>query len=237
MLELSQDEQPSGSRPTGKSTNRLLTYYTLASDYFALEHLLTKLHRTGLLQPPTPAPPDSRRPSLFTPMFPSLLSHLRSFPRDGKIGQWYSARFFPDLLDKLPSQVYTAVVWSFLLHLTAHLEQDTPSDGKLLSDSVNPSPAVKAAANYLVAFIGTPSNTSDNWDTLVSEVFLVRSKGREVASGLEMRVRVIVAWIGIGGDEVIGAFLDRLIDVWTDAREIRFGLFARLKCEWFQTRS
>src|ERR1700712_4140468 len=45
-------------------------------DLFALEHLITKLHRTGLLQSPRPSSPDSRRPSFFTPMFSSLLAHL-----------------------------------------------------------------------------------------------------------------------------------------------------------------
>ncbi len=231
MLGLSQDDKPSRSSSIAIFLSTLLTYHSLFSDFFVIEHLLIKLHRTGLLQPPSPATPDSRRPSLFTPMFPSLLSHLPSAKEGGENGKWYSPPFFPDLLEKLPSQVYSAIVWSFLLHLTAHMKLDVTPIGHPLPENVSSSPDVKIAANHLQAFIGKASTTSDNWDTLVSEVFLARSKGREDDLGLEMRARVITAWIGMGGDDVIGAFLDRLFDIWTDAKEIRFGLFGRLRCE------
>jgi hypothetical protein len=165
-------------------------------------------------------------------MFPALLQHLATADQGEITNAKYPPAFFPTLMGSLPNQVYAALAWSFLLHLTANitvsdsLERPTPS--------VTPSVEIKAAAAYLSAFLGKPDPHNDTWDQLVSEVILARSKGREDAKGMEARGRVVVAWVGLGGDSAISAFLDRLIEVWTDAKEIRFGLFGRLRCGCLQ---
>ncbi len=197
-------------------------------DSAPLAALITKLHRTGLFQPPSPARIDSRHTTFFTPLFPALLSHLPTTKADGKTGG-YPSGFWPSLLQVLPTPVFVTLAWSFLLHLTAHIPASKGSDLREASRDI------ATAASYLSDMVGPPLPTGLLWQPLLSEVFLTRAKGREDAEGMEARVRVIMAWIGRGEESAWSNFLDRLVEIWSDTKEIKFGLFGRLKCGYSQS--
>lgn len=172
-------------------------------DITALSYIIIRLLRTGLLSPPTPSSAYETRSSFFTPIFPSLLCHLRSpGSKSRDPTRRYPPTFWPRLLIELQESDIAGLGWSFLLHLTQYI----PSASTYVDSYITH--AITALGAFLAPSTrgkGKERRTSEAYEAFV-EGLLARGKGREVGGdeALETRCRVIVGWVAEGGD--VGMF-------------------------------
>lgn len=193
-----------------------------------LRQAYAKLAALGLLTPPTVE--SGPAPAFFQPFLPLALGHLH--PSDGSPLPAYPASFFPSLLLPLPTSTLATLADSLAQHVTfrlasssAPLEPDVPDE------------RVRRAAVVLGEFLGPASVGSDAWAALLQT--LLRSAAGEEVPKVALR-RSIVAWAAGGGSSGgfdAGAWLtrpaarqliDRTMDVWSDPKQIKFGLYGQL---------
>jgi telomere length regulation protein len=148
-----------------------------------------------------------------------------------------------EILDGLDSRTRIGIVHGFFFHLTDRIVL-SQVDGE---PQRKPEVGIKLGADLLIRFFG--SNAVDVKDTIVDTLLpLVISKDKsfDVRSSLQqgsssssssswermgVRARVFVAVVEKQGRALTGTVLKRVMEVWGDEREVRWGLLGRRSCE------
>lgn len=201
-----------------------------------LRPLLVKLQTLGFFR----ASPRSARagaainitdPSFFSTTFPDLLDH--PWDDHGKQGS-----LWPELLFELPRETSSAIIWSFLEHLSSRSGQAI-SPAINLDDIPRPSPSARvvAGADFLNRFLGTAKfcyeTEPDVWQVVLdwalarspSREFSANALGRFDVDGVELRSRILVAWAGQG--KPLESLFEAVIAVWTDEKHVKYASFGR----------
>ncbi|WOO82881.1 DNA replication checkpoint protein tel2 [Vanrija pseudolonga] len=181
-----------------------------------LRQAYAKLAGLGLLTPPTVE--SGPTPAFFPPFLPPALGHLH--PADGSPLPAYPGSFFPAVLLPLPTSTLATLADSLAQHVTFRLA----SPSSPLEPDV-PDERVCRAAVVVAEFLGPASVGSDAWAALLQT--LLRSAAGEEVPKVALR-RSIVAWAAGGGSSAARQLIDRVMDVWSDTKQIKFGLYGQL---------
>lgn len=123
----------------------------------------------------------------------------------------------------LPSSTLSTLINALTTHLSFYL-----------IDPVNPlephkpDERIKRAVQVFQSIVGNPEVGSEAWQAVVQSV--VAKKGKS-SMGLgdwrgHARNRLIVGWIAQGGDVAVKAFIEIIVDTWTDPKYVKFSMFS-----------
>lgn len=164
--------------------------YPFSASHIGLAVVVQRLASIGLLSRKAPEP-QSRQPSFWEPILPSLLSHLHP-PSTSPLAP-YPPRFLPSLFLSLPSSVISPLVGSLIHHLTAE------SDYFEGLDSASPDARVQRAAEVLQLVIGSASLDSEALEAVSTEILATKAFGNDV--NVHAALRMVVTWIANGGED------------------------------------
>ena len=204
------------------------------ADLEKLRHVLERLISLGLVSDrPTAGP--SRSPSLLTPLLPTLLAHLH--PHCSSPFPAYPSSYFPSLILPLPSSTLASFVNSLLDHLTLRL---TSSNADILSPD-QPEERIKRAAVVLELILGPAKSGGEAMEAVVRCTTGTKRIGSSSEDHEHSRARLIVSWIHLSEEngkicsrasrlQLIRSaaivLIDAVMETWTNAKNIRFSLFA-----------
>ncbi|KIR53446.1 telomere length regulation protein [Cryptococcus gattii Ru294] len=189
-------------------------------DVTPLRLVIEKLFNIGLLTSQSPNT-TSRAPSLLFSLLPPLLLHLH--PPSSSPLPPYPPTFLPSVFLPLPSSTLSTLINALTTHLSFYL-----------IDPVNPlephkpDERIKRAVQVFQSIVGNPEVGSEAWQAVVQSV--VAKKGKS-SMGLgdwrgHARNRLIVGWIAQGGDVAVKAFIEIIVDTWTDPKYVKFSMFS-----------
>lgn len=173
-------------------------------------------------------------PSFFSAVMPELLLHLRP-PATSPLKP-YPQGYFPEVFFSLPISVLNSYIASLIQHLSAHLI----SAGTPLRTS-SPDPRIRQAAEMLRGVMGSAEPGGEAWDGVL-QYLIQRKTSSAMAPGDQIQTRIIVAWVGLSGSKSASsavarpsrtdgtasrALINALMDLWTDAKAIRFALYSQ----------
>ncbi|KAL1408560.1 telomere binding protein [Vanrija albida] len=179
-----------------------------------LREAYAKLAGLGLLA--APSAEAGPAPALFPAFLPPALAHLH--PEEGTLPP-YPVGFFPALLLPLPASTLAALTDSLAQHLAFRLA----SASSPLEPDV-PDERVRRAAVVLAGFLGPAAVGADSWAPLLQT--LLRAGGEDIPK-VALR-RSIVAWATGGGVSAAKQLIDRIMDVWSDPKQIKFGVYGQI---------
>ncbi|TYJ57904.1 hypothetical protein B9479_001259 [Cryptococcus floricola] len=192
-----------------------------SEDVAPLRQVLEKLASVGLLIA-EPGSDLSRVPSLLIPLLPSLLNHLH--PEPSVPLPPYPDTFLPSLILPLPSSTLASFTESLLAHLTHHLIAPALP---LAPDQ--PDERVKRAVSVLKSILGEPQVGGEAWEAVTRSVLSGKGKG-----GMSMdawkeqaRNRLVVGWVAEGGETAAKAFIEVVVDAWTDPKYVKFSMYSQ----------
>nr|ODN92509.1 telomere length regulation protein [Cryptococcus depauperatus CBS 7841] len=190
-------------------------------DTAPLQLVLEKLSAVGLLSSHV-ADSTSRTPSMLPSLLPPLLEHLH--PPSGSSLAPYPPDFLSSIILSLPGSVITSFVKALSTHLTYHL---VDSSSTLRPD--RPDQRIKRAVQVLIAIVGEPKVGNEVWDALIKSITGDGGSSRMHLGEYreQSRNRLIVGWIGTGGESVAKAFIDTIVEAWTDAKYIKFSMYSQ----------
>ncbi|WVQ84635.1 hypothetical protein IAT38_006790 [Cryptococcus sp. DSM 104549] len=222
-------EMPSGLLPRAyfdrMVTNLEGVSYELSqrpnSDVTPLRLVFEKLSSIGLLGP-QPSHESTPSPSLLAPLLPPLLAHLHPPPSSPLPP--YPPAFLPSIFLPLPSSTLAAFIDSLLSHLSFRLiSPPLPLEPDRLDERI------KRAVEVLKAIIGEAKPGGEAWEGVVRSVLGGKGKGR--LGGHEEREqarnRIVVGWVGLGGLPASKAFVERIVETWTDSKYVKFSLYSQ----------
>ncbi|WWD19666.1 hypothetical protein CI109_104128 [Kwoniella shandongensis] len=188
-----------------------------SGDVSALQLVIEKLAAIGLLTP-RPSLNPSPTPSLLPALLPPLLAHLHPSP-SSPIPP-YPATFLPSVFLPLPSSTLATFVDSVVQHLTLQLV-----DGLLEPDL--PDQRIKRAVQVLEMMIGSPKVGSEAWAAVMRSVLGNKQSLRLSDNRQEARNRLIAGWVALGGESSAKAFIEAIIEAWSDPKYVKFTLYAQ----------
>ncbi|WVR00155.1 hypothetical protein IAU59_007297 [Kwoniella sp. CBS 9459] len=178
-----------------------------------------KLSSIGLISLKSPSP-DSRAPSLFPAFLPPLLAHLHP-PSDSSLPP-YPSNYLPPILLGLPSSAVSSVVSSLITHITHHLvEPGTP-----LKPDV-PDERIKRAQVVLTKIIGPAIIGGEAWTAVLKYALDGKcelSLGDQRQQALN---RMIICWISTSSESAIKAFIEAILEIWTDSKYVKYTFYAQ----------
>ncbi|WVF72963.1 hypothetical protein IAT40_007781 [Kwoniella sp. CBS 6097] len=201
-----------------------LLYELSQSHAFGRRHepirlIFERLSSIGLI---TPQPPslDSRTPSLFPAFLPPLLAHLRP-PSNSPLPP-YPSDYLPSIFLGLPSSTLLSLVSSLITHITHHLI----TDSNPLEPDV-PDKRIKRAQAVLSKIIGPAIVGGEAWTAVLRYVL----SGKRELSLRDQRQqaanRILVSWIAEGGESGVKAFIESVLEAWTDPKYVKYTFYAQ----------
>ncbi|WWC64545.1 uncharacterized protein I303_107155 [Kwoniella dejecticola CBS 10117] len=189
------------------------------SDTEPIRLVIEKLCSIGLLTPPATTR-DTRSPSLFPALLPPLLKHLHPAPTSPL--RPYPADYLPSIFLALPSSLLASFVESLLDHLTLHLIDPA---NPLLPNI--PDKRIKRSVEVLTRIIGMPKQDEEAWNAVIRSVLSGKAELSLDDSQAQARNRLIAGWIASGGDTNVKAFIENIIEAWTDPKYVKFALYGK----------
>ncbi|WVO18553.1 hypothetical protein L204_106272 [Cryptococcus depauperatus] len=164
----------------------------------------------------------SRTPSMLPSLLPPLLEHLH--PPPGSSLAPYSPDFLSSIILSLPGSVIASFVKALSTHLTYHLVDSSSTLRPDQSDQ-----RINRAVQVLIAIVGEPKVGNEVWDALFKSITGDGGSSRMHLGEYreQSRNRLIVGWIGTGGESVAKAFIDTIVEAWTDAKYIKFSMYSQ----------
>lgn len=209
-----------------------------------LRLVIQRLASQGLLKA-SPSDQNSPDPSFFAPFLPPLLDHLHPSPASPL--KPYPTTFLPSLILPLSSSTIATFVSGLLQHLVYRLPQAEPA-GPLLPDK--PDQRIICAVIVLEAIIGPAIVGDEAWDAVVNSVNNGRMDGEVRGERSHAMVRVVTGWISRRGEKgkrrsvendvfrtdyrchvAIKAFIDIIMETWTDPKHIKYSFYAKQFCK------
>ncbi|OXG77861.1 telomere length regulation protein [Cryptococcus neoformans var. grubii Br795] len=189
-------------------------------DVTPLRLVIEKLSSIGLLTSQSPNA-SSRTPSLLYSLLPSLLSHLH--PPSSSPLPPYPPTFLPSVFLPLPSSILSTFINALTTHLSFYL-----IDPANPLEPHKPDGRIKRAVQVFQSIVGNAEVGSEAWQAVVQSVMAKKGKSR---MGLgewreQARNRLIVGWIAQGGDAAVKAFIEIIVDTWTDPKYVKFSMFS-----------
>lgn len=193
---------------------------TTSVDVTPLRLVIEKLSNIGLLTSQSPNT-SSRSPSLLFPLLPPLLSHLH--PPSSSPSLPYPPTFLPSVFLPLPSSIISAFINALTTHLSFYL-----IDPANPLQPHKPDERVKRAVQVFQSIIGSAEVGNEAWQAVVQSVVAKKGKSRmRLGEWREQaRNRLIVGWIAQGGDVAVKAFIEIVVDTWTDPKYVKFSMFS-----------
>lgn len=195
--------------------------------------VLQRMASLGLVRPPKQLRADPN-PSFFSAVMPELLLHLH--PPVTSPLEPYPQGYFPEVFLSLPTSVLNSYIASLIQHLSVHLIfAETP----LRTSS--PDPRIRRATEMLRSVLGSAEPGGEAWDGVL-QYLIQRKTSSAMAPGDQVQTRIVIAWVGLSGskgassalarpsgtDETASrALINALMDIWTDAKAIRFALYSQ----------
>ncbi|WVQ74259.1 hypothetical protein IAR50_003856 [Cryptococcus sp. DSM 104548] len=193
----------------------------VSKDVAPLRQVLEKLASVGLLIA-EPGSDRSRVPSLLTPLLPFLLNHLH--PEPSMSLPPYPDTFWPSLILPLPSSTLASFTESLLAHTTHYLIDPA---SPLAPDQADE--RIKRAMIILKSLLGEPKVGEEAWEAVIRSVMSGKGKGRMAmdAWSEQARNRLVVGWVGEGGEVAAKAFIEIVVDAWTDPKYVKFSMYSQ----------
>ncbi|WRT70193.1 uncharacterized protein IL334_007187 [Kwoniella shivajii] len=196
-----------------------LSQRSITVDPTPIRLVFEKLYSIGLVTS-SPSSEYSRTPSLFPTLLPPLLNHLH--PPSSSPLLPYPADYLPSIFLAFPSSSLAAFVESLLLHLTIYLiDPSSP-----LSTN-QPDRRIKRAVDVLTRFIGPPKLNQEAWNAITRAVLTGRGGLNLIDHKSQARNRLTVGWIANGDEHAAKAFIETIMDAWTDPKYVKFTLYAQ----------
>lgn len=186
-------------------------------DLGSLRDVLEKLGRLGLFAITPATEIDTPTPSFFPAFLPQALEHLH--PPPGSPLPPYPGAFFPDLLLPLSDTNLKAFIAGLLVHLALRISPPFAAD----VEADKPSGSVKRAAIVMAQFLGKPVTTSEAWHAVIDTLL---GKSLSLEGTMETTRRIATAWVGSGNVPTKRAFLDAVLEAWSDPKHIKYASYA-----------
>lgn len=123
----------------------------------------------------------------------------------------------------LPSSILSTFINALTTHLSFYL-----IDPANPLEPHKPDGRIKRAVQVFQSIVGNAEVGSEAWQAVVQSVMAKKGKSR---MGLgewreQARNRLIVGWIAQGGDAAVKAFIEIIVDTWTDPKYVKFSMFS-----------